>query len=225
MSEARLAERGRIDAELQGRPAADVGQELVAVEDPLVDRELHAETVEQAGETPCRRHGVLAHELTRLDAAHDDGVQAGPPGTVQILADAAHHRAPQRLAPAIDPEHPRRLAGFGHVERQHRVQLGQGRRRLLQQELEAGDVPLRGVAQGLREEELLRLEVVVDEAGRDAEPAGDVRDARGGEAPLDDDLAGGLEDLRPPSFDRRPRHRCPTLHTHGGVNLGRRRFT
>ena len=74
-----------------------------------------------------------------------------------------------------------------------------------------GEVLAGVVRERLGEQLLLRVEVVVDEAARDVEPLGDVGDASAREAPLDDDLARGLEDLGAPLVDRLLLHCQRTL--------------
>ena len=175
--------------------------------------ELHAQPVQEGREPPGRTLGIRAGELLGGHAGPDDFAEAVLPGQVEVLADPAHGRVAHRLAPAVDPQRPRRLTGLRHVEGEHGVELRDGRRRLLQLQLQAGDVLLGGVAKRFRQEQLLGVEVVVDESGRDAQPVGHVGHPCGGESTVDHHLAGRLQDLVPPLRDRRPLHRCTTLLT------------
>ena len=176
--------------------------EVLAVEEPVVGGELHGEAVDDRSEPHRRSLGIGADEVAALDPLADDPLEQAVRVFVELLADPAHHRVAQRLTPRIDPEHPLEVAAaLGHVVLQRPVELLDRRRRCLDLGLHLGEVLARVVGEGLGEELLLRVEVVVDEAARHAEPLGDVADAGGGEPSLDDDLAGDLEDLGAALFD------------------------
>ena len=128
---------------------------------------------------------------------------------VELLADLAHHRVAQRLAPTVDPQHPLDVvAAFGHVVLDDAFELAECGRGVLDLAFHLGDVLVRVVGERLGEELLLGVEVIVDETARHLESLGDIGDASAGEASLDHHLARGLEDLVAPFGNRWLLHCC-----------------
>ena len=123
------------------------------------------------------RARISAAERAGVDAGDDDAFEDAHPRLVELFGDLAQHRVAQPRGPRVDPEQPGLVAArAGQVLAQHAVEprdwVGARGDRLL----EPQDVGLGGVPQRRREQLVLRREVVVDQAGADAECVGDVGD-------------------------------------------------
>jgi hypothetical protein len=146
------------------------------------------------------------------------------PLEVELLADPLQRRVAQRLAPAVDPQHPTRLGFDVGVQADEPFDALDGRADAVDLDVQPGQVGFGGPLERFDEQLVLRVEVVVDEPGGHAEALGHVGDPRGAEAALDHDLARDLQDLAPPFLDARPAH---GPHASGGARRGRpdkRRF-
>ena len=119
------------------------------------------------------------------------------------MADALHQWVTKRFTPRIDPEHPLHVAAsLGNVVLNGAVKLGERCGREFDFGIEFGEVLARVVAEGLGEQLLFRVVVIVDEAGRDREALGHIGYSGGGESAFDNHFACGLKDLFTPLFDR-----------------------
>ena len=122
--------------ELRGRCREHPGAQLAAREHAVVDRDLHAEPVEQRREAPRRGVRIGAAELTAGDAFPDHRLEPVLPRDVELLADVLQRRVAQRLAPRVDPQHPSRLRLLRGVEVDRAGQLDERARRVGQLRLQ-----------------------------------------------------------------------------------------
>ena len=134
-----------------------------------------------------------------------------------LVLGELRHRFPQRrqpagLAPGLDPQQPRTIAG---VRRQastpHAVEAVDHRTGALRSRVAKLLVVIAGDPNSGGDEVDLRREVVVHQGGRHAGGLGDVGNGHLGEPHVDDDLHGGLEDLRLALVDVGSQHPAPIV--------------
>ncbi len=182
------------DAELElGQPPRPprrrLGRDVVGVQ-----RRVQAQPVERGDQAPGHVLGVRAAPAVLAIAVGQHAGEHGAPAALELLERAAQLLGVHRLAPRVDPHPPHVAVGPGlevEVGGQARGRIGVAARDRLQLvEVRAG-----GGREGLGDDVVARVEVVVEQPQAGARLAGDRPDRRLGEAAALDDAPGRVDQL------------------------------